>query len=72
MSMRHVEVHLLKRTDTELKLARTSGLLEHDEIIICEICNGALVFIYVLLGEDDRKVISCENCIKLALARVMV
>lgn len=72
MSMRHVEVHLLKRTEAELELAQTSGLLERDEKIICEICNGALVFIYILLGEDDRKIISCENCIKLALARAMM
>ena len=72
MAMKHVEMHLFKRTDQDLELATAVGLLEADENIICHICNGALVFIYVLLGEGDKKTLSCENCIQVALARVMV
>jgi hypothetical protein len=68
---KHVEVHLFKRTDADLELAIAAGLLERDENIICDICNSGLLFIYVLLG-DTAKSVSCEDCLKVALARVMV
>lgn len=71
MAMKHIELHLLKRTDQDLELAAAAGLLEADEIIICDICDCPLVFIYVLLGESAKS-ISCEDCLKVALARVMV
>lgn len=68
---KHIEVHLLKRTDADLELAVSAGLLEPDENIICDICTTGLLFIYVLLGETAKS-ISCEDCLKVALARVMV
>jgi predicted nucleic acid-binding protein len=46
---KHVEVHLFKRTDVDLELAISAGLLERDE-----------------------NTISCEDCLIVALARVMV
>lgn len=68
---KHVEVHLFKRIEADLELAIAAGLLEPDENIICDICNSGLLFIYVLLG-DTAKSVSCEDCLKVALARVMV
>lgn len=69
--MHHVELHVFKRTPEELRLAEMAGLIQADELIACQICESDLVFVYALVSED-KSIISCEYCIKVAIPRVMM
>jgi hypothetical protein len=69
--MHHVELHVFKRTPEELRLAELAGIIEDGELITCQICASDLVFVYALVSED-KSIISCEYCIKVAIPRVMM
>jgi hypothetical protein len=68
--MRHVEVHLIKGTTEDLRLAEMAGLID-EKINTCQICSAKLVFIYVLISED-QSITSCEYCLKAALNKALM
>lgn len=68
--MQHVELHLIKSTPEDLRLAQLAGLID-SEINTCQMCSTKLVFMYVLVSED-HSITSCEYCLKVALNAVML
>lgn len=68
--MQHVELHFIKNTPEDLRLAQLAGLVD-DEINACHLCDKQLVYVYVLVNEY-KSITSCDSCLKLAVTRVMM
>lgn len=67
----HAEIHMFRRTHGDIELAKLAGLIGEDETIVCQVCDAVVVFLYILVGEEN-KVISCEDCLRFALSRTMM
>lgn len=69
--MQHVELHFIKNTPEDLRLAALAGLIDADEINTCHLCDKQLVYVYVLINED-QSITTCDSCLKVALTKVMM
>jgi hypothetical protein len=62
---------MFRRTHGDIELAKLAGLIDEDETIVCQVCDAMVVFFYIIVGEE-KKVISCEDCLRFALSRTMM